>query len=381
MLLGAIVDAGAPVGTINSELNLLDVGKLSITVKTGQRKSVTGTQAFVEFDDSSQPAKRIVDFIEIVKRSQLHPNVVDKACAVFCRLGEAEAAVHGVPKHNNQLHEVGDLDTLADVVGSIVGLEILGVERIYSSVLPTGSGVINTAHGLMPVPSLATSKLFEMSKAPILPPPTNYVTGEMVTPTGAAIVTTLASFSRPLMNLETVGYGLGNRDPRNYPNVLAIWLGEEDEDLLETPLVVIETNIDDMSGEVFGYIHERLFDLGALDVWFLPIQMKKNRPGTMLNVLVPVDLESSAISFILRETSSMGVRVKQVVRHEAQREILDVKTDLGIVPVKIKILNGERISVSPEYDVCRSIAVENGMPIRDVYRIVEVEARKTLLQD
>ena len=276
---------------------------------------------------------------------------------------------------------LGELDTLVDVVGSVVGLDLLGVERLYASPLPSGSGLTKSAHGILPIPAPATAALCAIARAPVVPPPGGADdAGEMVTPTGAAILTTLATFRQPSMNLERVGYGLGSRESRHYPNVLALWLGEETGVAYTTDLTMIETNVDDMSGELLAYVQERLFELGARDVWFTPIQMKKNRPATMISAIVPSDLEPRAISLVLKETSTLGVRVRPLARYEAYRESIQIDTSLGRVAVKVKRLEGKRVGVSPEYEDCRRLALERGLPLQDVYRTVRREAEEELLQ-
>ena len=380
MVLGAVVDAGVPIDDLNEALDSLGLKGLSLECHTEHRGGVRGTLVSGDLDRRGRPPLGLQDFIRTVQKSSLPPKVVERACAVFRRLGDAEAAVHGVSVDEVHLHELGDLDTLVDVVGGVVGLEKLGIERLYCSPLPSGSGVVRSAHGILPVPSPATAALFAMARAPVVAPPGNVPdAGEMVTPTGAAMVTTLATFEQPAMNIERVGYGLGTRESRHYPNVLGLWIGEATGASYVTGLRLIETNIDDMSPELLGYVQERLLELGARDVWFSPIQMKKNRPATMLSALVPVDLESQAVTLVMRETSSLGVRVRAVERYEAERESVQVETSLGAVSVKVKRLEGTNVAVSPEYEDCRRIAVERGMPLQEVYRVVRQEASDKLL--
>ena len=189
----------------------------------------------------------------------------------------------------------------------------------------------------------------------------------------------LALSRQPVMNMERVAYGLGLRESRDYPNALGLWLGEEIGAGYVTNLSVLETNVDDMSGELLGYVQERLFELGARDVWFTPIQMKKNRPATMISVIVPVELEPTAIATLLRETSTLGVRVRSLSRYEAEREIVEVETTFGPVPVKVKRMDGTTVGVAPEYEACRAIALEKGLALQEVYRLVQREAGDQLL--
>ena len=377
MLLGAIVDAGVSVETLAGALSGLPVGGFTLSSRSGKRGGVNGTAVDVTIVDEGR-SRTVQDFLDETSTSSLPSEVVDRASEVFRRLGEAEARAHRGDEGGTHLHELGSLDTLVDVVGVVVGLRELGVERLYASPLPTGSGVVASGHGPLPTPVPATAELLAMVGAPVVPPPA-VDAGEMVTPTGAAIVTTLASFEQPAIRLERVGYGLGTRDPDAYPNVLALWLGEEIADLRVSRLSLIETNIDDMAPELMAYVQERLLDLGARDVWFTPIQMKKARPATMLSAIVSPELELKAVDLVLRETTTLGVRVFPTARYEADREIVKVDTTLGVVHVKLKRLHGKGIAVSPEYEDCRRIALDRDLPLLDVYRAVQEEASAKLL--
>lgn len=381
MLLGAIVDTGVPLESIETELAKLGVGGYRLSQSPGVRGGVNGTAVSVEEVGDDRRHYRWQDFVQIARDSSLPATVVERSCSVFQRLAEAEASAHGTSVEQATLHELGDVDTLIDVVGTVAGLELLDVDRLYSSPFPSGSGVRRSAHGQLPMPAPATAALFAMANAPVIPPPGGVTNaGEMVTPTGAAILTTLATFRQPALNLERIGYGLGSRDSEHYPNVVALWLGQEAGVVYTSGLTMVETNIDDMSPELLGYAQERLFDLGARDVWFTPIQMKKNRPATMMSAIVPSELESAAIDLILKETSTLGVRVRPLARYEAERETVEVETSLGQVEVKIKRLEGRAVGVSPEYEACRRIALDKGIPIQDVYRRVQREAEDRLIQ-
>lgn len=382
MLLGAIIDAGVPVDNLNSAISALGVSDVEIVAKSDKRGGVHGTHALVEVDASSAHSYRLEDFIRITETSSLLTSVKERSSAIFQRIRKAEEQVHRQTDGELHLGELGSVDTLVDVVCTLVGLETLGIDRLYSSPLPSGSGVIKTSHGALPVPAPATSALLGLANipVPVVPPPGNiHDAGEMVTPTGAAIVTTLAAFSQPALNIEKTAYGLGTRNPDAYPNVVALWIGREIDSLQVANLSLLETNIDDTTPEVLAYTQERLFEIGARDVWFTPIQMKKNRPATMLSALVPVELESKAARLILRETSTLGVRVRPVSRYEADRKIVTVTTSLGQVSVKVKIMEGANVAVSPEYEDCRKIALEKGSPLEEVLRIVGQEADALLL--
>ena len=380
MVLGAIVDAGVPLADLEREVRKIGVGGFSLTARRTRRGGVTGTLVSVDLDEDSPRGLGWQDFAGMIDGSALEPAVARRSRDVLRRLAEAEAAVHGTTIDDTRLHELGSLDTIVDVVGSVAGLELLQVARVYSSALPSGSGTVKSEHGPLPVPAPATAALLAMASAPVTPPPGGAVAaGEMVTPTGAAILTSLATFRQPSLTLERVGYGLGSRESTQYPNVLALWLGEETGMAYTTNNTLIETNVDDMGGNLMGYLHERLFEMGARDVWFTPIQMKKNRPGTMISAIVPSELESQAVDLIMRESSTLGVRVRPVARYEAERAVVEIDTSLGRVQVKVKRIGGRDIGVSPEYESCRRIALEKGLPLKDVYGVVQREGDQALL--
>ena len=380
MILGALVDCGVRVADLEAQLAKLDADGFALNVRPGHRRGVSGTLVTVELTDEARRPRHWRDFIRVTRESTLPEDVVELACAVFRRLGDAESQVHGTPADQTRLHELGELDTLVDVVGAIAGLRLLDVDSVYCSPLPTGSGVIDSAHGLLPVPSPATAALFAMSGAPVVSAPRNARrTGEMVTPTGAAILTMLAEFRQPPMTLSRVGYGLGSRDPEQYPNALGLWLGEEVAAPYAEGMTLLETNIDDMSGEMLAYAQERLFALGARDVWFTPIQMKKNRPATMLSAIVPRQREADALRLLGAETTTLGVRVRPLTRYEVEREEASVDTAYGRIRVKVKRMDGRNVAVAPEYDDCRRAALERGEPLQRVYREAQRAAEERLL--
>lgn len=384
MILGALLDAGLALDDLRGALGALGVSGYALEARRAQRGGLEGTHLVVNLDDEGGRSHTIQDFVDIVEASGLSEGVINRCCAVFRRLGEAEARVHGGAPGEAHLHELGTLDTLVDVVGGVAGLEMLGVERVYCSAFPSGSGVVRSAHGLLPVPAPATAALFAIANAPVAAPPGNaHNTGEMVTPTGAAILTTLAEFSHPRISVERVGYGLGTRDPAQYPNALAVWVGDEQGasaySVYSTGTRLIETNIDDMSGELLGYVQERLLAAGARDVWFTPIQMKKNRPAVMLSAIVSADREADAIGLIMRETTTLGVRARALERVEAEREVARIETTLGSVRVKVKRLDGRAVSVAPEYEDARRVALERGVALQRAYAIIQREAEGRLM--
>ena len=381
MILGALLDAGLALDDLQDALAKLGVDGYALEVRKARRGGLDGTHLIVNLDKRGSKTHTIRDFVDIVEASGLSDSVVQQSRAVFQRLAEAEAAVHGATPEQTHLHELGTLDTLVDVVGGVAGLEMLGVERIYCSAFPSGSGVIRSQHGLLPVPAPATAALFAMANAPVAAPPGNaHNTGEMVTPTGAAILTMLADFTHPQIEVKRIGYGLGTRDSAQYPNALALWLGEEKPAAYSVGVKLIETNIDDMNGELLGYVQERLLAIGARDVWFTPIQMKKNRPAVTLSVIASADMEAEAVELIMRETSTLGVRVRPLERIEAGREVMRIDTSLGSAAVKIKRLNDAVVSAAPEYEDARRIALERRLPLQQVYAVIQREADERFLR-
>jgi hypothetical protein len=315
--------------------------------------------------------------LNLIENSGLTQRVKERSALIFNRLAAAEAKVHRLPIEEVHFHELGAIDAIVDVVGAVIGLELLGIEALFCSPLPAGSGTVPTEQGVIPVPAPATLELIAASGAPIRATPSPDL-GELVTPTGAAIVTTLAAFESPTLSLERIGYGVGSRELGAMPNVLPLWIGESTAE--ERQLLLLETNIDDMSPELHGYVMERLFEHGALDVWFTPIQMKKNRPAVMLSILAPPEAEGKIVDTLLRETSTLGLRRQTVGRHESEREIIAFDSSLGPVMVKVKRFAGARISLSPEFEDCRRLAQEHGLPLQDVYRIIIAEASAQLLE-
>ncbi len=371
MLLGALIDAGVDATTLSGELRGLGVGGWSLHAERVTRGGIAATLAHVELAEQPQPHRKLPDVLAIIERSSLPEDDRERAAGVFRRLADAEGRVHGTTPDQIDFHEVGALDAIVDVCGAVAGLRLLGIERLYCSPLPAGAGAVRTAHGELPVPAPATLELMAIAKAPMAAGSGDRPM-EMVTPTGAAIATTLASFERPAMYVERVAYGAGGRDPEGWPNALRLWVGEASKSA--PAMLLVETNIDDMNPELYEYVQQKLFAAGAADVWLQSVQMKKNRPGVLLSALCPPEREDAIAATLLRETSTLGVRVSAVRRHEAAREILEFESSLGPAAVKVKRLPGEAPRVAPEYEACRRLAEARGMALAEVYRLVEREA-------
>jgi pyridinium-3,5-bisthiocarboxylic acid mononucleotide nickel chelatase len=372
MLLGAMLDAGLGLDDLRAELDGLPLSGFALSAGKVKRAGIGATHAVVDVSEE-QPARTLEDVLRIVAGARLPEADKEKGAAIFRRLAEAEARVHGEAVEAVHLHDVAAVDAIVDVMGAVAGLRLLGAERLYCSALPLGSGEVSGPHGVLPVPAPATLELMAVSAAPVR---ASAAPGELVTPTGAAIVTTLAAFERPEMTVDHVGYGAGTRDPESRPNVLRLWLGASPEGRGTRPMLLIETNIDDMTPEMLAYVQAKLLAEGAADAWLAPVTMKKGRAAVVLSVLCTEADEERIARLLLRETSTLGVRVRPVHRWEAEREVLEFESSLGPAAVKVKRLPGEPPRFAPEYEACAALAEARGLPIAKVYRIVEAEAEK-----
>lgn len=381
MLLAGLLDAGLPLAQLSDELAKLRVTGYELELREGHRGPIHGSHLNVKLTNQAQGPFTFQDFLKWVDESSLSMSTKAAGSRVLERMAKAEARVHRQAVEEVHLRELGSLDTLIDVMGFVIGLELMGIERVYSSSLPAGGGWIHSQHGILPAPSPATLELLSMGEGPVVPltvgtdPP-----GELVTPTGAAIITVLAEFDVPPILVQQIGYGIGTRDIPTFPNAVGLWVGSIPGKLSVGQMVLLETNLDDASPEFLGYTMERLLELGARDVWFTSIQMKKNRPGIQMSVLAPPELEHSVAELLFRETPTLGVRFRTAYRYEAQRELISVPSSLGLVNVKIKRLGGVVIGISPEYEDCRLIAIDNDLPLQEVYRRVTEEAEHFLGQ-
>ena len=382
MALGALLDAGLALDALRSELAKLNLTGWSVEAGRETRGYLAGTRARVHAPE--QPTHRhLADVRAIIEASTLAPEVKARSLRIFTLLAEAEGQVHGVGADAVHFHEVGALDAIIEIVGVVAGLALLGIAEVYASPLPLGSGWVHAAHGPLPVPAPAVLNLLAAAGAPTLPDDTP---AELVTPTGAALLAGLARFRRPPMRLQRVGYGLGARE-LDRPNALRVWIGttggetpsqgvreaekrtDDRASLAPAFPVLLETNIDDQPAAQIAYAVERLLELGALDAWLTPIQMKKGRPGVLLSALVPSELEAAAVGLILRETTTLGMRRRAVERYVCERELVSVATPLGVVRIKRKRWNGEDLGAAPEYEDCARLARQHGVPLHEVYRL------------
>lgn len=377
MILGALIDAGLSLSQLESELAGLNVAGYQLCAEKAQRGGIAATRVSVAVS-AEQPERTLADVSAVITASQLGDRDKSTILEVFQRLAAAEADAHGSTAEAVHFHDVGAVDAIVDIAGAIVGLRSLGVSEVYSSALPLGSGSVSGPHGVLPVPVPATLALVRQHSIPTRPDPLEN-SGELSTPTGVAILSTIATFKRPAIAIDATGYGAGRRDPETYPNALRVYLGElAAEARSQSTLLLIETNIDDMPAEQLSYAMESLLAAGAADSWITPIQMKKGRPAHMLSVLCKEELEDELVRLVYRETSTFGMRVRRVERHEAEREVISFDSSLGKVAIKVRRVPDETTLVAPEFESCRAIAQERGIALGQVMETVRREAQALL---
>jgi len=372
MALGALVDAGVPLEVLHSELAKLGLPGYTLSAEQVKRSGLAATKVHVVLEEREQPARRLADIRDIINRSTLSPAVKQKSLGIFERLAEAEAKVHGTTAEAVHFHEVGAVDAIVDIVGSVIGLEHLGIGEIIASPVNVGSGSVHTAHGRLPVPTPATAELLKG-----IPLYSSSIAFELPTPTGAAIISTLADSFGPLPQLvvRRIACGAGNKDFPGQPNVLRLFVGESAPAYDEDRAVLIETNIDDMNPQIYDHLIDRLLQAGALDAYLAPLVMKKGRPGILLSVLSAKENADALLDIIFRETTSIGVRFQEVGRKKLSRELQDVRTPYGVVRVKVSRRGDEVLTVTPEYEDCRRIARERQVPLKTVMEEAITAAR------
>jgi uncharacterized protein (TIGR00299 family) protein len=365
MILGALIDAGVPAEKLIEMLAGLKLDEFEL-IATPIEKN--GFQAIkVDIRVGEQPPERhLKDILEVIRNSSLPISIQDRAIRIFQEIALVEAGIHNKPVDHIHLHELGGTDTIVDVTGALLALDFLGVSHIYASPIPLGSGYIKGAHGQIPLPAPATMGLLKG-----LPVRKTEIKAELITPTGAALLAELVKdFSPPPeMKVEAVGYGAGSRD-LPIPNLLRVMIGETAEtgNQIREQLILIESNLDDLNPEIYPYVMESLFNAGALDVCLVPVQMKKNRPGTQIQVLVEVQKAEDMREILFQETSTLGIRQTQVDRYSLPRNIQEVSTSFGIVRIKVAGEGTKFQKASPEYDDCQKLARENDIPIQQVYQ-------------
>ncbi len=380
MVLGALVDAGADLRQIEAELRKLGLEHWSISAEKVKRGAIFATHVKVTTEEDHHH-RGLSIILKRIDDAGLAPRAADRAKKIFERLAAAEAKVHNIEIEEVHFHEVGAVDSIIDIVGSAIGFDLLGIDEFACSQFDVGGGRVKTAHGLLPVPAPATAELLRGA-----PTYSSGIERELVTPTGAAIATTLATSyaAIPPMTLRTVGYGAGSADLSEKANVLRIMIGDRIESEKsafnylpwDSPVTVIETNLDDMSPQIYGYFVERALAAGALDVFSTPVQMKKNRPGQLVTLLSEPANVGRLIDLIFSETTTIGVRTYEVRRKTLDRELIPVETPLGAVRMKISRMNGTILNATPEYEDCQRIAAERNVPLKQVIAAASFEYEK-----
>lgn len=367
MLLGALVDAGVELARLDAELRRLPLPDWSITAEKTKKKGIAATHVRVHTREH-HPHRGLTEILRIIAEGRaagLSARAAERASAIFRRLGEAEAKIHNVPLESIHFHEVGAVDAIIDIVGACAGFELLGIEQFYASALNVGAGRVEAAHGVMPVPAPATAEL-------VRDVPT-YSTGierELLTPTGAAILTALVRDFGPLppIKVTAIGYGAGTADLPTQANVLRMFIGESAATSAahDETVAIIEASVDDMNPQVYAFFAERAMEMGALDVTSGPQQMKKGRPGQLITVLAAPERADALVELFFRETTTIGVRTWEARRRVLAREIIRVETPYGAIQVKVSRMNGRVLNAAPEFEDCRRVALERGAPLKQV---------------
>ena len=371
MILGAMVGAGVDPNALREQLSLLNVEGFKIGFESVDRSGLSATYARVETVHEHKH-RHLSDIRRIIEASGVTDGAKDLSLRIFTRLAEAEARVHNEPIEKVHFHEVGALDAIVDVVGAAICFDLLKIERFVSSPLHVGSGMIEMTHGRFPVPPPAVTELLRG-----VPFYSGDVKGELLTPTGAAIITTVCSEYGPIPRIKTdrTGYGAGTREYENFPNVLRVLVGEtETNDAASERLWMLETNLDDASPQIVGHVMDRVFEAGALDCYFTAVQMKKNRPGVLVSVLCGTTEKEAVMKLLFTETTTLGIRSYEVERRALRRSVVQVETQYGPIFVKVAYLNGSVVNEMPEFEQCREAAIRANVPLK----VVEEAARVAL---
>ncbi len=370
MVLGAFADLGVDMGLIKGELYKIPLTGFDITVNTVCRSGITAKNLQVNLTGDGTPSRNYAQIKSLIEKSGLSPFVKRASLGIFEKIAKAEGKIHDTPLEKVHFHEVGGIDSLVDILGAAISMESLGIKKVISSKIPLGTGFVTCSHGKLPVPAPATLSI--LKGAPVYG---TQIPHELTTPTGAAIISFFADSFGPIpdMLISKIGYGAGKREHKTRPNILRIITGSaplNSEYCRDDEITVIETVIDDMNPEIYGFLMERLFKAGALDVIWIPAFMKKNRPGTIVQVLCPMELQEAMAALILTETTSSGLRHYTVRRKKLPRRILKIDTQFGKVEVKAMVDPKGVEQIVPEYEVCKKIAKKKNIPIKTVYAII-----------
>jgi len=366
MTLGALIDSGVPLEFLQAELSKLKLDGWELEVSKSERHHIQATQVNVKFDVSQQTTRYFTDILKMINSSTLRAAIKEKAKAAFTALGNAEAKIHGLPIEKIHFHEIGAIDSIIDLIGSIIGMDFYKPEKIYHLPVPLGSGFTKTEHGVMPVPSPAAVEV--LKEIPVEHRSSGY---EMTTPTGATLIKVLTSGLLPpglVYQTEKTGYGAGSKHYDDWPNVLRVIIAESAQ--TESELIMLETNIDDMNPELYSYVFQRLFECGARDVFLTQVIMKKGRPGVLLSVLTDAKNQRRLENELFLQTTTLGIRRYPVSRRELDRSTKKIKTEFGMVEVKSVIIDGKEI-LRPEFEVCQRLAESHQLSLPEVYRRIE----------
>lgn len=370
MILGGLIALGVDEKKLVEQIKLLNISGFEIEFTTVDKSGISAIHADVKVPH--EHAHRHLHHIEkIINDSDLADKIKQRAIQIFTRLAEAEAKIHGIDVQKVHFHEVGAMDAIIDVVGACIGFEMLGIEKFACSKIHVGSGFAKMAHGKFPIPPPAVAELLHG-----IPIYSTEIQGELCTPTGAAIISTLSENYGEIndLNLEKIGYGAGTRDYKDFPNAIRLMIGESQRSNVEgqtSNLILLETNLDDISPQVLGFVMDKAFELGALDCWFTPIQMKKNRPATMISILCELKDRSKLTELLYVETTTLGIRVREIERECLERKFVKVQTQFGEIDVKIGLFNGKQVNAMPEFEQLKKIAIEQNIPLKEVKKAVE----------
>ena len=371
MILGALIDAGLSPRLLRQELKKLGLSSVHLKATKVLKGGLSATQVVVEGKGETKTHRTLKEMLRIVDRSTLEPGIKEQSREVFRRIASVEGGIHRRPMEDIHFHEIGGLDSVVDIAGAVWGVRQLGLERIYVSRVNVGTGFVKCEHGTLPVPSPAALSL--MRGKPIY---SSGVEKELLTPTGAALLSTLGSEfgTLPPMKVERIGYGAGRSD-LPHPNLLRVMIGTVEAAAGVERVMVVETNIDDMNPQFYDYVMERLLALEVMDVFVTPILMKKNRPATLLTVICPAEKLASVTRFLLKETTTLGMRWHEEERARADREIITLQTKYGCVRFKLARWEGRLVNLSPEYEDCKKLATRTGIPLKDIFEEAKKAAR------
>jgi hypothetical protein len=372
MMIGALIDAGFPIEELKKTLNSLPIEGYTIDVTREERNYLFGTRFKVNVSRNPHPHRRFSEIKDLIRAGNISASVREKSIAIFESIAVEEGKIHGCPAEEVHFHEVGAVDSIVDIVGSVLGMEYLGILRACASSLPLSSGFVDTSHGRIPLPAPATAALLKG-----IPVHDSGLKEELVTPTGAALVKGLAhSFgSLPAMVIEKVGYGVGSRNLADRPNLLRILIGQDHGPANEETVVILESNLDDTNPEWLGFLMERLFEAGALDVVFSPGYMKKNRPAVLVQVVAKPHHKDQLMDLLFSESTTLGVRFHYTQRRVLERSSAEVDSPWGTMKVKKVFRPDGSSQLLPEFEECRRIAKEKGIPLRDIYGWVTAQGR------